>query len=97
MFIISDSDNEGDIRKGILPRGNLSDLQVWVVENVLNVSEDAIPYASFTTLVTMAGILDLGIPITTESFKILVETGVRTAESVSEEVREEKDAEEGEG
>lgn len=90
MFMVTDDEN-ADPTKGYLARGNMNDLQVWLIETILNKDADIAPYVALVALTTISGLVGHGLPIDEE----VLRGAVLEAGMVTEEVKREAEEEEG--
>lgn len=86
MYMVT-NDEDADPAKGYLARGDMSDLQVWMIETLLNKDPDVSPYMALVALTTISGLVSLGLPIT----EAVLKSVVLQAEDVTEKVRSELD------
>lgn len=87
MFMVTNNEN-ADPSKGYIARGDMTDLQVWMLEVILNKDPDVAPYVALVALTTISGLVSLGLPITEDVLKNAVKHAGEVTETVKLEVND---------
>lgn len=88
MYMVVDSDNP-DFDNGEIPRGGLSDLQVYVLETLLNATSSmASSHAPITAMLMVTKLVEKGVAITPEALQMAVTEAVAMTEKLVEDLRE---------